>query len=78
MASEKGAVDLLEFFEVHQSRVEALPTPPTVKVSLDAWASYFVRMQIATINLNFGAITPLGREFLTFAATQNLPRIHVL
>lgn len=78
MASESNYVELSEYFQTHQGRVESLASPPAVKVSFEGWSAYFTRMQLATIEQKSGAITQFGKDFLTFGAKQSLPRFQGL
>jgi hypothetical protein len=78
MALEQKAVDVQEYFDAHVERVKNLPTPPAIPVTFDGWCGYLLRMSLMTIDQSLGTITQEGRDFLTFAKQQNLPRFQGL
>lgn len=80
MAAENGAVDLTPYYRSHVERAKALSTAekPIDFFSFEVWCSYFVRMQLATIDQSSGIITEAGRGFLVTATQQNFPRFQVL
>ena len=78
MAAGTDSVDLMNFFEIHQSRVDAQSSEPPLKPSFEGWSGFLVRMQLIVVNDTSGEITPQGREFLNFTNRHNLPRFQGL
>lgn len=77
MTAKKSATDLTPYFSVHGERYTTFasskenPMPP---LTFEAWAAFFLRVGIATINDRNGEATDKGMGMLAFCAQRNLPR----